>query len=855
MSNDANPIPALEKFVWPFPKTETSASGQTSSSEVTDPQDYYDALALAEDGYYPIGYNGQWHGGIHFGAQTGTQLDQDNGIRCIADGEVIAWKIDDDFPTVSYDTCGTATYSTGFVLVRHRLELPQARNDESGSENSGGSDSNTEEDSDSLLFYSLYIHLLNWKGYQSDPDKARPAFWGNATYAVGDTANDSNRTKNPHIPEGGSGLNLRDRSGNIVGFAPRGTQFRLGEQRGTSGYYAVAEVTAGSVLPAGVSDFYAYRDELTLLPVVPATIGDVVIPETPATIAAGDLVGHLGQYQRYIDTNPLGSACHQRPLAQIDVFTTENINEFISRSITRAAQLEESSKTMLLVEVGARLVVPAGSASPPTAEQLTAARDRGNGPVAAYARVIPIMALNDAVTEEDGTRWWFVEVGIENGQSASGWVRERDHANVRLCSPWEWPGFEFLEIDSTRPDQFYANQVVRQGHAAPDEEGRLEQQGAAADHGLIFRKLYDLIDLDDDKKIVSNEIRQALAKPWLAQALSLLLIKHESEWSGPMDRWNSIDDLIPDARKKDWEKEKTRIKSLLWWDAVKGNHGLPDSEPLVATNFHPIGLIANFYSRCYPLRQAQELALRVSGGYEGRANLDYHALADNFDGQGTSFGLIQWNFGQGTLGPILLRMYNADATAFENSFPARTNYQDLEQALVNGDQQAQMNWATNVISTNRGGWSEAFQNLGDVPAFQDIQLNAALEYHDNVMTCIRLMRGIAPSLMRNVLVVTYAALYDLCVQQGTIDKGSTLGNIERRHASENPADQVEFLQIVVQERARTASTRWRADAMSRRMGIIQRAPYSASESGHSARRGNQNFHLLEGVHQEHVCEI
>src|SRR5690606_38699245 len=195
-----------------------------------------------------------------------------------------------------------------------------------------------------------------------------------------------------------------------------------------------------------------------------------------------------------------------------------------------------------------------------------------------------------------------------------------------------------------------------------------------------------------------------------------------------------------------WEKEKARIKSLLWWDAVKGNHALPDSEPLVATNFHPIGLIGNFYSRCYPLRQAQELALRVSGGYEGRANLDYHALADNFDGQGTSFGLIHWNFGQGTLGPILLRMFNADATAFENSFPARRNYQDLEQAVMNAEQQTQMNRATTVISPMRDGWCEAFQTLGDVPVFQDIQLNAALEYHDKVMTRVRLMRGIAPSL-------------------------------------------------------------------------------------------------------------
>ena len=66
-------------------------------------------------------------------------------------------------------------------------------------------------------------------------------------------------------------------------------------------------------------------------------------------------------------------------------------------------------------------MVPAGGGKTPSAEQLAAARDTGGGPVAGHTRVMPIKAL-DAVTEEDGTRWWPVDVGTQAGETAIGWV-------------------------------------------------------------------------------------------------------------------------------------------------------------------------------------------------------------------------------------------------------------------------------------------------------------------------------------------------------------------------------------------------------------------------------------------------
>jgi len=47
----------VEKWSYPF---------KIEGAEATDPQQYYKALAKANDGYYPLGSNGLWHGGVHF---------------------------------------------------------------------------------------------------------------------------------------------------------------------------------------------------------------------------------------------------------------------------------------------------------------------------------------------------------------------------------------------------------------------------------------------------------------------------------------------------------------------------------------------------------------------------------------------------------------------------------------------------------------------------------------------------------------------------------------------------------------------------------------------------------------------
>lgn len=48
-----------------------------------------------------------------------------------------------------------------------------------------------------------------------------------------------------------------------------------------------------------------------------------------------------------------------------------------------------------------------------------------------------------------------------------------------------------------------------------------------------------------------------------------------------------------------------------------------------------------------------ELCVKVSGGFENGGGASYTAITGNFDGQGLSVGVLQWNAGQGTLQHLL----------------------------------------------------------------------------------------------------------------------------------------------------------------------------------------------------------
>ncbi len=254
---------------------------------------------------------------------------------------------------------------------------------------------------------------------------------------------------------------------------------------------------------------------------------------------------------------------------------------------------------------------------------------------------------------------------------------------------------------------------------------------------------------------------------------------------------------------------------------------------------------------------AQTMALTITTYFEGGKSMNYQALRNDSDHQATSFGLIQWNFGQNTLGPLLKQMYDLDAKTFAGCFGPDADYETFKKALLAGNQPDECKWARDRIKNANAAWKDAFNKLGAVAAFNAIQLKQAkADYHPKAMAVIKDLRGSDATLFKNIEFRSYAAIFDLCVQQGSLhdysknDKGKlvrtdkALGKIKSRVKEEKPVTQLSIMEIVVTERGRTAGADSITDCISRRMGILTGSEYKATEGESSLKRKNPQLSLI-----------
>ncbi len=386
--------PAYKPIKWSFP------FAPAGKDDAGSPMTYMKALGNAEDGFYPLGVNGMWHGGIHFGHETAQLLKQDEGVRAIADGEVVAYRLNRRYPEFQYDDHKWALYSTGFVLVRHRLQLPP-----SPKKNGSTSASTAAPADEQLTFFSLYMHLLDWDGYQATVQQAkgapanagRPAmapmkYWdGDRWYRVGDSAKDMQEvpkpTPQPPVtdpdplqrlldpdytpppqpaappepppPPPIAGVRVFDAAnGRVIGLLPKGAELTVGPEK--DGWARIATMKsgrpvgpmAGQSASANVACGWVNLKSLELI-VNPHSFDQVVVLKSPVSIDAGEVVGYLGHYLRHGDATLL-PAKRTRPLVHVEVFAGSDLPAFIAKSKARGAELKE--QTFLEVQPGAQLI-------------------------------------------------------------------------------------------------------------------------------------------------------------------------------------------------------------------------------------------------------------------------------------------------------------------------------------------------------------------------------------------------------------------------------------------------------------------------------------------------------------------
>jgi len=595
-------------------------------------------LAKATAGYFPLGRNGLWHGGVHFDAGTASQFDQ-SSVHCLADGEVVAYRIDQHAPTTAYQfnkLVVNKPFSRNFVLVRHLLQPPKIK---------GSPDTPP-----SLIIYSLYMHLQDWAAYQQDPALTRPGFWPEGqTRWVKETVQDIFYGRSEQ-----RGLNVRNmaRQGKVLTFLPAGAavtvsgdgEFRKlentlgpevlidaeGALRGYLSAYFLELISANQYrvrsrsplnvraeanllseilleLPPGTEVTISGEGEFRKLERVnqyihyPSLRGEleplahdrVVVLDEPVPIKAGDLIGHIGEYQSYNADRPENKL-------HLEVFSEQDARAFLKASRAWAERLPKHDKTWLKLAKGTPVLPHQDDYNTTRPPHLARANRFSDADL-----LVPKSLLDDlpdkykiavfATPERKAQNWYRLDGLLNDGDNAAldGWVCE-EVGVTPWVNPWSWDGYEVI-FDYSSPREHLAS-----FHRAVDRfsGAQLERYGPmadAGDKGPVQRRLFDIIDRNHDGKMTAEELQTALNVPAHAQSISQLIVLKESEWFHRPQKWDALDELLGHSGSTphvNWLAEKERIKALCWWDEVMEKVGLPEDGKVY--HFHPVGVGGNF---------------------------------------------------------------------------------------------------------------------------------------------------------------------------------------------------------------------------------------------------------------------
>lgn len=207
----------------------------------------------------------------------------------------------------------------------------------------------------------------------------------------------------------------------------------------------------------------------------------------------------------------------------------------------------------------------------------------------------------------------------------------------------------------------------------------------------------------------------------------------------------------------------------------------------------------------------------------------FAGVSGDFDGQGLSFGALQWCLGQGSLQPLFKKMLD------EGHDEALTTLGDARlkalQDMLELPLDKQLAWARSIQFTQRNSagkrvlvldaqWRAALVRLGTTDTMIRIQTEQA---------GIRFQKALANCKEYNCVTERAVALFfDINVQNGRVDVSGVREKILADVAKLSPlldptAKEVETLKIVAKRRSEVSNAQWRADVLSRKMAIAEGA--------------------------------
>lgn len=213
--------------------------------------------------------------------------------------------------------------------------------------------------------------------------------------------------------------------------------------------------------------------------------------------------------------------------------------------------------------------------------------------------------------------------------------------------------------------------------------------------------------------------------------------------------------------------------------------------------------------------------LALTGAFETSAGVPdcFAGISGDFDGQGLSFGVLQWNIGQGTLQPMLAQFTARHGDLAASVFADRL---DALRRMLDAPRAEQLAWARSTQDTRRRvtePWAGMFRALGRTPEFQQIQTEHAAGVHQ---AALELCARFGVTTERAV-----ALMFDIRVQNYSISAGTEAKIREDFAALPTGADPLETeaarLRSIANRRAEAAGAAFAGDVRARKLTIANGA--------------------------------
>lgn len=538
----------LPKIVWPIPSSRRG-------SEFKNQEEILSHLGGESTGLYMIGRSGMWHGGIHITEATTpwcalsgkspleaidfpVPFKGEQAIRCMANGEVIAYRICRDYLTIAWES-GPLNFSGSFVLVKHYIQPG-------------------EKETSGLHFYTLYMHLAPYSAYEAEAENQWVVQDTLRAYSEMDwlTAKLTSDETSPQIagymPEGArvewdpadSNLNATGSNKRKYGLVTLKGLPEKNSSTLTPGQRYWIVVDNNNVKPAPGAGLGWWRHLLP--PTKEVMVFDKTVSlSSPFAIKAGDPIGHMGYYQA-----PKDGGYEARYQVHIEC---TSMDDNLEKFLTNPEKVGEKTPLWLKYAPGLALYkkdVFTGTFTKDTR-------------VTARTGILPLKQVQTEVDKSTKQEYWQLRpenAYVPKGQVEPQLLSQYDLAKLGFRTEIAEPtSFDYLD-GKKQPTGFFRSLINSLYEAAIDD--------SRTSHALVkhnYQRLLDKIDCGSNR-YSPMEYWRALHNPDYRDVLQKTIVKHPSDWYFKKD--DAIWQPFLNALKKDapeWKKYSEDFLDKMAW--------------------------------------------------------------------------------------------------------------------------------------------------------------------------------------------------------------------------------------------------------------------------------------------------